>query len=392
VLAVRVGVLTIAAVLRVQAFQEELFWLHVGYAYISIRCGDTAHEFSAEIIVWSPKQLEHSPTQAGSNMEIQILSCLLTSWCGNWHLYPIAMCYCTQNTAFPSALAAYKVALCCVRVAGLFGDSEGLGSFRDAANIRQRQILGCVVFSALHSFPTQAFDYLFYDLRIRCTRVALWHGCAPCGAQADCYRSHLQLPLRYQNFAINLAVEPLLLKAQGVIQKTAVKEPNFSAPILYPPSSLRQPKHLVRRVVPFAMDFGRCNLPIWAHFEEEWKNFFPLDIPPYSHNPQYNAEAGSLVRYGEPTLVSTNMQLQTYHNLQTWSFPIREINDGLGMPHPENLIFENPPDSICQTTFAPVWILSKVLEHSDLTLCVGLCLIGASEADYARTPSSFRRR
>jgi hypothetical protein len=55
--------------------------------------GDTAHKFSAETIVRSPKQLEHSPGSHSSNMETQILSCLLTSRCGSWHLYPIAMCY-----------------------------------------------------------------------------------------------------------------------------------------------------------------------------------------------------------------------------------------------------------------------------------------------------------
>jgi len=138
------------------------------------------------------------------------------------------------------------------------------------------------------------------------------------------------------------------------------------------------------------MDFGRYSLPIWAHFEEEWKTFFPLDIPPYSHNPQFNAEEGSLVSYGEPTPVSTGTQLEAYHYSPIWSLSIR--NDGSGMPHPENLIFDNPPDFMCQTTFAPVWILSKVLEYSDLTLYVALCLIDASEVDRARKPSRFRRR
>jgi hypothetical protein len=164
--------------------------------------------------------------------------------------------------------------------------------------------------SALHCL-LNTFDYLVYDLRHSLCEGGTMARLCPRVVPADCYRSHshLQLPLRYQNLAINLGVEPLSLKAHGVIQKTTVKEPNFSAPILDSPSSLHQPKHSVRRVVPFAMDFGRYSLPIWAHFEEERKTIFPLGIPPYSHNPQFNAEAGSLVSYGEPTLVSTNMQL-----------------------------------------------------------------------------------
>ncbi|KAI0296870.1 hypothetical protein BC826DRAFT_188400 [Russula brevipes] len=95
------------------------------------------------------------------------------------------------------------------------------------------------------------------------------------------------------------------------------------------------------------MDFGRYSLPICAHFEEEWKTFFPLGIPPYSHNPQFNAEA--------------------YHYSPTWSLSIR--NDGSGMPHPENLIIDNPPDFMCQssqTTFAPSTALGSPVVFDDI--------------------------
>jgi len=125
------------------------------------------------------------------------------------------------------------------------------------------------------------------------------------------------------------------------------------------------------------MDFGRYSLPIWAHFEEEWKTFFPLDIPPYSHNPQFNAEEGSLVSYGEPTPVSTGTQLEAYHYSPIWSLSIR--NDGSGMPHPENLIFDNPPDFMCQTTFAPSTALGSPVVFDDDILKFHLDRAGANK-------------
>ncbi|KAI0296865.1 hypothetical protein BC826DRAFT_188278 [Russula brevipes] len=127
------------------------------------------------------------------------------------------------------------------------------------------------------------------------------------------------------------------------------------------------------------MDFGTYSLPIWAHFEEEWKNVFPLGIPPYSHNPQFNAEEGSLVSYGEPTLVSTNMQLEAYHYSPTWSLSIREIIDGSGMPHLENLIIDDPPDFMCQTTFAPSTALGSPVVFDDDNLKFYLDRAGANK-------------